>query len=262
MSPLELYDSHCHLDYAAFDEDRDALLERARQAGVRTILVPGVDPAQWARAEALSSHGVRVRLAVGLHPQALDAGEAATERALAALEGGIERLGAAAIGELGWDKTLDASLERQSEVVDPQLTLAAARKLPVILHVVGAHGLALSRLARHAPFDAGGVVHAYSGAAELVPRYLEMGLSISFGPSVTRPNARRPLEAAKATPLEQLLVETDGPDQFPFGCERRRGEPADVLRVVEALAQVRSEPLARIAKAAHDNASRLFGPAD
>lgn len=191
---------------------------------------------------------MRLRFSVGLHPQ-VDEGD------LARLEEWIDRLGACAIGELGWDKRRSPlSLEAQTRRAEQQLELAKARGLPVVVHVVGAHGLALERLARYAPLS--GVVHAYSGAAELVPRYLALGLSISFGPSVLLPSARRPLEALQRVPLERLLVETDGPDQR---VDKRRGEPSDLVRVVEKIAEVRAEPFSTIAQATTDNAVRLFG---
>lgn len=190
---------------------------------------------------------MRLRFAVGLHPQ-VEGGD------LDGLEDWIDRLGASAIGELGWDKRGPADLDAQTERAEAQLELAKRRGLPVILHVVGAHGLALARLARHAPLS--GVVHAYSGSAELVPRYVELGLSLSFGPSVTRPSARKVLEAARRVPLEHLLAETDGPDQRIDG---RRGEPADLVRVLERLAHVRNEPFDHVARATADNARRLFG---
>ena len=222
------------------------MIARALRAGVETILIPGVDLAQWARAASLKSEAVRLRFAAGVHPES-DGDD------LAALEGWLDRLGAAAVGELGWDAR-HGDLDRQSELADAQLELARARDLPVILHVVRAHGLALERLARHAPLS--GVVHGYSGAAELVPRYLALGLSLSFGPSVTRPRARKVREAARRVPLDRLLVETDAPDQRVSG---ERGEPAELVQVIDALASLRGETAEAIARATTENARRLFG---
>ncbi|MBZ0116409.1 MAG: TatD family hydrolase, partial [Sandaracinaceae bacterium] len=198
------YDSHCHLDYEALRADLAGAGERARRAGVERVLVPGVDPAQWARAEALQSSQLELRFAVGLHPQVLhELSSSERERALDAMPEWIARLGAVAIGELGWDAIharergvgLEDALAEQSRVAGAQLELARARGLPVIVHVVGAHALALEQLARHAPLR--GVVHSYSGSAELVARYVALGLSISFGPSVTWSRAKKPLLAAR-----------------------------------------------------------------
>lgn len=228
---------------------------------MKTVLVPGVEPDQWARAERLRRGEVELRVAVGIHPQVVGVeGSESVDRALGELEAWSERLGAVAIGELGWDtQVATADLARQKHVAAAQLRLARTRGLPVILHVLGAHGVALDELARHGPYPAGGVVHAYSGSAELLPRYLELGLHLSFGPSVTRANARRPIAAAAVTPLERLLVETDGPDQYPSGSRHRRGEPADVRAVIDALSRIRGEPAERIAEVTTENARRLFG---
>lgn len=224
------------------------MLARAVAAGVETVLIPGVDRAQWERASVLrASAGVGLRFAVGVHPR----GEPAD---CDALEEWIDRLEACAVGELGWDKRL-GGLDRQTELAEAQLEVARARGLPVILHVVGAHGLALERLEKCGAMR--GVVHGYSGAAELVPRYLALGLSISFGPSVIRPRARKVREAARRVPLARLLVETDGPDQRVEGSAR--GEPADVARVIEALAELRGERAEDIDAATTENARRLFG---
>jgi TatD DNase family protein len=251
-----IYDSHCHLDYEAFDGDRDEVLSRASGAGVGAILVPGVDRAQWKRASVLRSEDLELAFAVGIHPQVVDDGEDA-DAALAEMDTWIDRLRAVAIGELGWDtKVAAASIERQDAIADAQIEMAKARSLPIILHVLGAHGHALERLRRHSGLC--GVVHSYSGPADLIKSYIALGLSISFGPSVTRPNARRPIEAAIATPIERLLVETDGPCQFPFDREDRRGEPADVVRVIEAIARARGERESEIAGRSSANARAIF----
>lgn len=246
-----MIDSHCHLDFDAFDADRDAVAERARRAGVEAVLVPGVDAAQWRRAAGLRAEGLALAFAAGVHPQAAGGGD------LAALEAWIDRLDACAIGELGWDAHVEAPMERQDAIADAQLELARARGLPVILHVVGAHGHALERLARHGPLPAGGVVHAYSGSAELVARYVRLNLHVAMGPSVLREKARRPLEAARAIPAERLLLETDGPDQRPP--DAARGEPAHVARVAEAVATARGEEREALVARADANARRLFG---
>src|SRR5690606_26339031 len=168
------------------------------------------------------------------------------------------RLGAVAIGELGWDARGGPPRDAQDRAVDAQLAVAKELRLPVVLHVVGAHGHALERLARFAPLE--GVVHAYSGSAALVARYVELGLHLGIGPSVLRHAARRPLEAARAVPAERLLLETDAPDQHPP--DRERGEPADVVLVARAVAAARGESLEAIAALTYANASALFGYRD
>ncbi len=214
------------------------MIARARAAGIAKVLVPGVDPAQWARAAALARpEGIALRLAVGVHPR--------FEGTAAEVEAAIERLGAVAIGELGWDRAVPA----RDALADALIELARARGLPVILHVVGRHGHALARLRRHAPLR--GVVHAYSGSAELVREYVRLGLAIAIGPSVLRARSRKVIASAAAIPDAALLVETDAPDAVP--------EPADLARVIEAVARARRSSIDAIARLTHANATALFG---
>jgi TatD DNase family protein len=122
------------------------------------------------------------------------------------------------------------------------------------------HGPALSLLREFGKLPAGGVVHSYSGSAELVRDYLKLGWSFSFAGAVTRSNAKRPLDAARAVPLEHLVVETDAPFQ-PTGADardRKRGDPADLRQVVEALAIARGVDVEELAGRTTANARRIF----
>ncbi|MCA9609013.1 MAG: TatD family hydrolase [Myxococcales bacterium] len=211
------------------------------------ILVPGVEPGQWRRASRLRAEpetaGVELRFAVGLHP--------CFEGDLAELEGWIDRLDAVAIGEIGWDRATPFDEATVDATADAQIELARSRALPVIIHVVGAHGHAVERLRRHTGLR--GVVHAYSGSAELVDVYVRLGLHVSIGPSVLDARARKVASAAARVPAERLLVETDAPDQT--------AEPADVARVVARLAALRDATVEAIAEQTFANAEALFGGA-
>jgi TatD DNase family protein len=105
---------------------------------------------------------------------------------------------------------------------------------------------------------AGGVLHSYSGHAELVPRYVRLGLSFSFAGVITREEARRPRDALRAVPLERLLVESDGPDQAARGLESKRSEPRDIVRMLEVAAELRGASMHELARVTHDNACALF----
>ncbi len=232
-----LFDSHVHLDFDALVDD-PAVLARAFAAGIRRVLVPGVDPAQWARALTLRPGPLEVWFAAGLHP--CFSGD------LTQLEGWVDRLGAVAIGECGWDRRAP----HDDALVDAQIELARARGLPLVLHVVGAHGHAIERLERHGTLR--GVVHAYSGSAELVRAYVGLGLHVSIGPSVLRDGARKVRLAAAAVPADRLLIETDAPDQID--------EPADLLAVARAVAALRGVPVSELAASTFANADALFSP--
>ena len=257
-----LFDTHCHLDFAAFDHDRGRVLERARAAGVRGAVIPGVSPDQWLGLSEIADPAAGLYAAVGLHPQALpDLSPEALSAGLAQLPARAEALGAVAVGECGFDRETarrGVPFEEQARVLDAQLGVAEELDLPVILHVLGAHGAALAHLERRGPLPAGGVLHSYSGPAELVPRYLRLGLFVSFAGAVTRPGARRPAQAVRAVPQERLLLETDAPDQTPYGATSGRNEPAELTRILAAVAVARGEAVEAVARYTTQNARALY----
>ncbi len=204
--------------------------------------VPGVAPEQWEAVAALSIEGTTLARAAGIHPAH------AHEAEVDALVAFASTRPLDAIGELGWHRGVEADLARQDAVADAQLELARGLERPVILHVVGLHGHALDRLARHAPLR--GVIHGYSGSAALVDRYVALGLSIGIGPSVLRAGARRPREAARRVPAQRLLIETDAPDQ---------AAPVGLVDVLAAVADARGEAPEALAAATFSNASALYG---
>lgn len=260
--PPAFFDSHCHLDFDAFDGDRDAMLDRARGAGIVGMVVAAVHPRDWARIGALAAAHSDVHGAVGVHPAALPGlGDDALGDALGSLVAAGRDHGALAIGETGFDARIvsqGVSLEKQGRCVDAHRRAAEALGLPVILHIVGAHGAALDHLEAGGPFTSGGVVHSYSGPRELVDRYLALNLHLAFGGSLTRPNARKVRAAAGEVPRERLLIETDAPDQPLAGAGDPRNEPSAVVQVAAALAEARGESVAQLAEATTRNARALF----
>lgn len=225
-----MLDSHCHFDAALFDPDREACAARARAAGVDRVLVPGVHERQWGPLrEAAIRHGWL--FAVGTHPRSLTDSLAVP----------TDVSGACAIGECGLDGTVPVDMAVQERVLLRHLALARDTGLPLLLHCYRAHDRLLPLLRRWGPCR--GVLHSYSGGAELVKPYLALGLSFSFAGVITHANARRPLNALRVVPRERLLAETDAPDQCPRP-EHGRNEPAFLPLVVAAMERVRGEPLA------------------
>jgi TatD DNase family protein len=259
-----MFDSHCHLDAEEYDVDRDQVLARASEAGVTGIMVPGYEPAEWARLAGLCTRDARVICAVGLHPLYLhELTSDAREQAMRALPDWLDKTRAHAVGEFGLDaivaKQGGADLETQGEIVKAHLALARELALPVIVHCVRAHGRLLELLEHVGPLPRGGVLHAYGGPAELVPRYRKLNLRFSFGGIITHPEAKKPRAALQAVPRELLLVETDGPSQVPRGSTRTRSEPADVAQVLAAAAALRGDSAATLARVTAENACALFG---
>ncbi|HJN74512.1 MAG TPA: TatD family hydrolase [Myxococcota bacterium] len=204
-------------------------MARARAAGVDGVLIPGTHPSTWARTRACAEeHGLS--WALGVHPWFL------------ADFDDIPLQGACAVGECGLDGTRPR-MQRQRAVLRRQLELAKDWGLPVLLHCVRAHVALLEMLRPFAPLS--GLMHSYSGSAELVPAFSELGLCFSFGGAVTWTEARRPRRAAAVVPLERLFVESDGPGQAPQSRRGGRSEPSDVVEVIEALEQLRGEGLVR-----------------
>ncbi len=260
------FDSHCHLDFAAFAADRQEVIHRAKRVGVERIFVPGVRVSQWAGLSALQEGELEIGIGVGLHPYFLHE-VSARERGdgIAQLREHAVRLGAWAIGECGVDNRLPRrgglGLDEQLEVVAAHLDCATELNLPLVLHVVGGHGRLLSMLTARG-YGGGGVLHSYSGSVELVARYAEMGFYFGFGASVTRPSANKVLGALRAVPQDRLVLETDAPDQVPTGFEPpvpSRNEPAALPYVARRVAELRGVSVPELGAITTDNARRLYG---
>ncbi len=260
---LDMFDSHCHLDASEYDADRREVLDRARASGMRGIFVPGFEPSEWRTLSAFCAQDSLLCFGLGLHPWYVKAlSQSALELALAELPELVRTTRCVAIGECGLDaihaKRGGASMEVQQHVLAAHLALAHGTELPIVLHCVGAHGMLLAMLEARGALPGGGVMHSYSGPAELVPRYQELGLSFSFAGIVARPEAQRPRRALAAVPIDRLLVESDGPDQ-PIRELGTRSEPAHVRRVLEIAAELRGEPYSQLVRETTDNALRLLG---
>ncbi len=251
-----LVDTHVHLDVAPLGEGAFA---PARALGVLTAITMGVRPESWAETVRVARRE-EVDHALGIHPQLVpELDDTKVDEALHALPRLLRETGAAALGECGLDRP-SGDLERQERILLAQLAIARDVGLPISLHVQGAHGEMVRILRGMKPLPAGGVAHSFSGNAELVRDYLAAGLCISFAGGVTRSNAKKPLVAARAVPLDRLVVETDAPFQ-PAGADardRKFGEPTDLRAIVTALALARGEDEARLATATTENALRVF----
>jgi TatD DNase family protein len=255
-------DTHCHLDVAAFADDRAAVLARAAAAGVVGMLIPAIRPATWAALTALPGQHPDAPLAValGIHPQVvpeLTADEDAIADALTEAIAAATTAQVVAIGECGLDRGTGAR-ERQVAILRAHLRAARALGLPVILHLVGAHDIAPAILRAERVDQVGGVVHSFSGSPELVPIYAELNLALSFAGPVGWTGARKPKRAAAVVPALQLLAETDAPDQTPTSRRGGRNEPAFLPEVIEGLAAARGATPAAIAALTAGNARRWF----
>ncbi len=257
-----LVDTHCHLDFEAFAEDRDRVVARARQAGIGPIVLPGVAPSAWSEQAKVARSVPDSYVAFGIHPFWVhEVALAALDDTLSDLETTLRKHGAVALGECGLDALVPrrggAPLEAQVSVLERQLELAKQMGLPVIIHCVRAHGQLLRSLERAGKLPAGGVLHAYSGSAELVERYRGLGFFFGFGGAVTRPGFKRAQHALARVPPDRLLLETDAPDQPGVWCSGRN-EPAELAKIASEIAKMRGISLELLAQQTTLNAERLF----
>ena len=252
---MRLYDSHCHLDAGEFDCDRHAVLDRAEAAGVLQQLVPAVSFREWPALKAACALRPGLKAAYGLHPVFL--AEHRPEH-LDALPAWIEREKPAAVGEFGLDffiEGLDPDLQRH--YFRRQLEIARAFDLPVVLHARRAVDeviLALRRLG-----GLRGVVHSWSGSEEQAAQLHGLGFKLGIGGPVTFERAKRLRRTVATMPIEQLLLETDSPDQPDATRRGQRNEPAFLTTVLATVAALRGEDEAKVAEATRRNAVALFG---
>lgn len=256
MTVPALIDSHCHLNDAAFDEDRAEALARAEAAGVATVIDVGTSPAEWEKSLALAAEEPSVRCALGLHP---NSAAAWSDELGDRLRGLLWDPRVAAVGETGLDfYRLGASAEAQRAAFIEHLEIARAAGLPVVIHARDAYDEILSILERHGRGTVG-VMHSFAGTVEHALRAVELGYYVSISGPATYKSGGNVREAAAAVPLGRLLVETDSPYLPPHPHRGKRNEPAHVTLTARAVAEARGMPFEELARATTANARRLFG---
>ena len=259
-----MIDSHCHLADEVFSADLDAVVARAKVAGVERVLVilEAGNAQEAAQAQRLSGIWPETRVAIGVHPHAAhqlagDPAAAATvvERQLAATPE------ARAVGEIGLDYHYDFSpRDVQQAVFRAQLRLARERRLPVVIHTREAEDDTLAILREEGGGAVPGVFHCFTGTPALARVGLELGFYISLAGIITFPKAADLRDTARLVPVDRLLTETDSPFLAPVPNRGKRNEPAFVARVVAALADLHGVSEADMAERTRENFARLFRP--
>ena len=257
---MELIDSHAHIDFPQFAEDRDAMLDRARAAGVTTLLAIGTGPGPEKLDSALpfAEEHDWIYATVGIHPHEA---KQVVLRHLDELAELAQHPKVIAWGEIGLDYFYDHSpRDVQQKVFRDQMALAAQAKLPIIIHCRDAWSDCLNILEEvWRPSGLGGILHCFSSTLEDARRGIEMGFMISFAGNSTYPKAQNLRDIAKALPLENILIETDAPYLAPQPWRGKRNEPAYVAEVARMLASVRNCPAEEMASATAQNFRRFFG---
>ncbi len=258
---MTFIDSHCHIDGAEYDTDREEVIARARAAGVTAMLNVGTgDPHSGAfeRAVDLAEKHEEIYAAVGVHPHDAKLFDNAAEQKLLELTKQSRRV--IAWGEIGLDYHYDHSpREVQREVFRRQLRLARSVHLPVVIHSREADEDTITILKEElAGHDRGGVMHCFGGSLTTARGAIELGFFISFAGNLTFKKAEALREVARHLPLDRLLIETDCPYLTPVPFRGKRNEPARVIETAQCLAELRGQELEEIGRITSENFARLF----
>lgn len=255
----ELIDTHAHLDDPKFDNDRDEVIKRAQDAGLKYIITVGT----WEKAKGLKhitglvdKHPM-VYAALGVHPhESKDAGEETFDE--------IKRLAyhpkVVAIGETGLDYHYEHSpKDIQKEVFIRHIELARELNLPLIIHTREAEKDTLDILEKEGVKDISGVLHCFSGSYEMARKCVDMGLYLSFTGIITFPKAVNVHEIVKNIPIERMLIETDCPYLAPKPYRGKRNEPSFVVEAAKKIAEIKGLSFNDAARITTLNAKELFG---
>jgi TatD DNase family protein len=265
-------DTHCHLDAAEFDADRDAVRQRARDAGVALCVIPAVERANWAKVREVAYRSGDV-YALGIHPlyvpQAQEDDLQALDELLSASKDDPRLV---AVGEIGIDYFLPAlcepaQREKQWRFYTAQLKLARKHGLPVILHVRRSADMLLKGL-RQTKVQ-GGIAHAFNGSLQQAQAFIDLGFVLGFGGAMTFERAHQLRHLAATLPMSAIVLETDAPDIPPQwiyrtaeqrmqGDAQGRNEPGQLPRLAQTLVQLRGGLVSELAATLHQNARRVL----
>jgi len=249
---MQFIDTHCHLDDKRFEHDREASIARANAVGVERFIVPSVCEEGWQKLKQMACSRDSIHPAFGMHPWFC---ERHTSEGLRQLENYIPY--AVAIGECGLDFGKGrASEAEQLRWLVPQLELAEANGLPVILHAYRSLDRLLVELRKLPKLR--GVVHSFSGSWQQAERIMQLGLYLGVGGVVTRPDANKLRDVVSRMPVSYLLLETDAPFQSGMLHRGERNEPAYLVEIAKEAANVRGLSMDALADITRQNSKELF----
>ena len=249
-----LIDTHCHLDAAEFDADRDEVHAAAMAAGVSQIVVPGVAVDGFAKLKSVVARYPGCHAAYGIHPLYV---MQAREGDLATLRQWLAQERPLAVGEIGLDfYVADLDPVRQAHYFAEQLKLAREFDLPVILHVRRSIDQVLKHLRRIRV--RGGIAHAFNGSRQQADEFIKLGFKLGFGGAMTYSGSTRIRAVAAELPLDAIVLETDAPDIPPAWLNRGRNAPAELSAMAAVLAELRGLSLAEVMAASSNNAREVL----
>ena len=248
----DIFDTHAHYDDKAFDQDRDELILALLSGRVCGIVNQGTDIASSRFSLELAEKYDGLYAAVGLHPECLDENsmnEIDTVRQLAAHPKAV------AVGEIGLDYYYDVPRDLQKNVFSAMLELADDLSMPVNIHDREAHGDTLDIIKKYRPK---GILHCFSGSAEMAREVVKLGMYIGMGGVVTFKNARKTLEVIDAVPLESLVLETDCPYLSPVPFRGKRNDSGNIIYTAEKIAEIKSTTAEEVLRITKENAQTVY----
>ncbi|MCD6353029.1 MAG: TatD family hydrolase [Proteobacteria bacterium] len=252
-----LIDSHAHLTLSQFDDDREMVIQRAREAGLKHIITVGLDIEDCHKAIMLAEEYDFIFASVGIHPHDVKSIDTKTYSRLKRLSAHDKVV---AIGEIGLDFYRNLSPRKiQFPRFREQLQLAREVSLPVIIHDREAHQETLKILQEERAETIGGVIHCFSGDLAMAKSCLDLGFYISIPGTITFKNSRDYQDLVRELPLNRLLLETDSPFLTPHPFRGKRNEPAYVYYTAKTVARVKNIDVAELADITTCNAQKLFG---
>lgn len=254
MSKPSIIDSHCHLDFKGFDDDRMQVLQRAADNNISDIVIPGTEKAHWPRITQLCKKYKQLHACYGLHPYWVNQHQ---KQDIEDLSRYIENNPAVAIGECGLDfRPQQADKKTQLFFFEAQLSIAENHQLPLVIHSVNATETVIQCLKKFKNLR--GMIHSFSGSTEQARQLIKLNFFISISASVTYERAKKIRQLVRDIPLTSLLVETDAPDQPDQENYNKRNEPAFIVNTITAIARERPESFEDIAWQTTINARKLF----
>lgn len=254
---MKLFDVHTHIQDRRIFPSRDAVIRRSQAAGIERIMCCGTCEPDWESVKLIAGEYEPVMVSFGIHPWFVGERSADWKDRLEEI---LIKYPEAGVGEIGLDRMDGFKNEKEQEnVFTEQLRIARKYGRPVSIHCRSAWGVMPEVIRREGSLPDGGVIHSWSGSAEMVKVFEKLGACISFSGSVTRPDHKKAHRACRAVSQERLLIETDSPDIIPDGIDASLNEPAFLVKVLEAVARLRREPVQSIAAYTFENAVNLFG---
>ena len=251
-----LIDTHCHIDLADFDEDREQVLNTCCTDGIQPLIAPGVFQKDWDSLLDITSRNPLIKPAIGLHPLYIEQHQ---QEDISRLEQQVSsNKEIVAIGEIGLDLYgKHPDIETQQWYFSEQVKIAKKYELPIIVHARKSHDLILKTI-RQFKFQYGGTMHAFSGSLQQAQASIELGFKLGFGGTITYERASRTRDVLRQIPLESIVLETDAPFMPPFKKQGIRNTPVNLRMILKCAAELRNMPEGDLEEITYQNSKKVF----